>query len=227
MRGFTKGKGKGKKFIPTSRKKSGLQKSDISAEKVNKILYLDDTNDNKVLMLKGMFEKRDKQSLDEGKYDIKCDDCNKTTGHTDSMKESAQGSKCDSCKAKIKAGDDPRAKESLDKPMSYNDKKDDVFAKIKKAGFTIHEEREEADPDERDEDDDEDFVSHRFEISEAKMLSVMDGTKTAGEMIDELTDTTTDERLRFDIDSGNPLHIMQQEGKAHVDSSNHWKKGKE
>ncbi len=33
MKGFTKGKGKGKKFIPTSRKKSGLKKSDIIRKK--------------------------------------------------------------------------------------------------------------------------------------------------------------------------------------------------
>ena len=30
MKGFTKGKGVGKKFIPTSRKKQGLKKSDVS-----------------------------------------------------------------------------------------------------------------------------------------------------------------------------------------------------
>jgi len=51
LKGFTKGKGKGKKFIPTSRKKKGLKKSDIQSER-------------KELLYKYLQQNRRKQSLD-------------------------------------------------------------------------------------------------------------------------------------------------------------------
>ena len=56
MKGFTKGKGKGKKFIPTTNKKKGLKKSDVKKKGSSWVGTLPSTDKNKSL--------RDKKTLD-------------------------------------------------------------------------------------------------------------------------------------------------------------------
>lgn len=107
----------------------------------------------------------------------------------------------------------------------------DVFDRIENAGYKITTETVDLDPEDRDDEDEpETYTSHSFEVSEEEVLSVMNGERTAEEMIDELTGTSGDERLLFKVSTGIPLFRLTKEGKAHVDSSSGepiWKKGKE
>ena len=61
MKGFTKGKGKGKKFIPTTKKKSSLSKSDIGKREITikKYIPIDERKKQSMDMIKPMYTEDD------------------------------------------------------------------------------------------------------------------------------------------------------------------------
>jgi len=65
MKGFTKGKGKGAKFIPTSRKKSALTINDCVSKKIPKLRHEGKPQDQSIAVAESMCRKKSK--LDERK----------------------------------------------------------------------------------------------------------------------------------------------------------------
>jgi len=63
MKGFTKGKGKGKKFIPTSRKKSALSKNDCVSRKIPKLRHEGKSQKQSIVIAESICSRK-KQTLD-------------------------------------------------------------------------------------------------------------------------------------------------------------------
>ena len=84
MKGFTKGKGKGKKFIPTSKKKSSLSKSDIKPREltVKKYIPIDERKKQSLECPEcnsvKIHKNKDKGTEGFGKGDHACNNCGKT-----------------------------------------------------------------------------------------------------------------------------------------------------